>query len=466
VLRFRLQLKKRATMDAKDNGPHTNTDWIELHQKYRLKTRYVSPIVLERGEGLRVWDVEGREYLDFHSGQVCAGIGHSNPEFAEIMSKQLRTFVQSGSIFTVPTEIEVARLLAEIAGPPFAKSVFACSGAEAVECSLRLAKFATGKFEIISVLGAYHGMTGGSFFVSSSPGFRSGAYGAGMPGVVNIALPNEYRCEFGCNGSCTLACARQARKQIEGATSGKPAAFISEFLFSSAGVIVPPKQWVEEMRRICDDFGMLYIADEAQTGLGRTGEWFAFNHFDVKPDIIVVSKTLGGGIPLSAVIVTDAVAKTLESNNASYSSSHSGDPFLAAAGIATIGIMKKHNLLQNIRDMGAYLKAGLQEFVEEFEIVGRASGLGLKLGMEFVEDKKSKQPSQRATREFTIRCRDKGLILGNNPERGNVVRILPGFTITREQVDWALQVMRESLEETTSSLNPSSPQTSRVLKTA
>jgi 2,2-dialkylglycine decarboxylase (pyruvate) len=317
-----------------------------------------------------VWDVEGREYLDFHSGQVCAGIGHANPEFAEILSKQLRKFVQSGSIFTVPGEIEVARLLSEIAGPPFKKSVFACSGAEAVECSLRLAKFATGKFEIISVLGAYHGMTGGSYFVSSSPGFRAGGYGAGMPGVVNIPMPNEYRCEFGCDGSCTLACARQARKQIEAATSGRPAALISEFLFSAAGVIVPPSHWLEEMRRICDEFGMLFIADEAQTGLGRTGEWFAFHHSTVKPDIIVVSKTLGGGIPLSAVIVTDAVARTLESSGVSYTSSHSGDPFLAAAGLATIGIMRSHNMLQNIREMGAYLKAGLEELREGFEMVG------------------------------------------------------------------------------------------------
>ena len=429
-------------MDSMKNGPHTNADWLELHKKYRLKTRYVSPMVLERGEGLRLWDVEGREYLDFHSGQVCAGIGHANPEFADIISTQLRTLVQSGSIFTVPAEIEVAGLLAELAGPPFGKSVFACSGAEAVECSLRIAKFATGKFEIIAVLGAYHGMTGGAYFVSSAPGFRAGAYGAGMPGIINIPMPNEYRCEFSCNGSCTLACARHARKQIEGATSGRPAALISEFLFSAAGVIVPPKQWLEEMRRICDDFGMLWIADEAQTGLGRTGEWFAFHHSAVKPDVIVVSKTLGGGMPLSAVIVSEPVATTLESNGFSYTNSHSGDPLLAAAGIATIGIMRSHDMLQNIREMGAYLKRGLQELSNEFEIVGSVRGLGLKLGMEFVEDKTSKRPSQRATREFTLRCRDKGLILGNNPERGNVVRILPGFTITRDQVDFALRIMK------------------------
>ena len=453
-------------MDGMENGPHSNADWLELHQKYRLKTRYTSPIVLDRGDGLRIWDVEGREYLDFHSGQVCAGIGHANPEFAAILSEQLRKLVQSGSIFTVPEEIEVARLLSEIAGPPFTKSVFACSGAEAVECSLRLAKFATGKFEIISVLGAYHGMTGGAFFVSSSPGFRAGGYGAGMPGVINIPMPNEYRCEFNCGGSCTLACARQARKQIEGASSGKPAALISEFLFSSAGVIVPPKQWLEEMRRMCDELGMLFIADEAQTGLGRTGEWFAFNHSTVKPDIIVVSKTLGGGVPLSAVIVSDAGAQKLESNGCSYSSSHSGDPFLAAAGVATIGIMRSHNMLQNIRDMGARLKAGLQELQDEFEIVGSVRGLGLKLGMEFVEDKRSKRPSQRATHDFTIRCRDKGLILGNNPERGNVVRILPGFTITREQVDWALRVMKDCLVETTASLGLDGASKPRVLTTA
>src|SRR5262249_36653649 len=222
--------------------------------------------------------------------------------------------------------------------------------------------------------------------------------------------------------------------------------------------------WLEEMRRLCDDFGMLWIADEAQTGLGRTGEGFAFNHSTVKPDIIVVSKTLGGGMPLSAVLVSDRGAKALARNGLSYSSSHSGDPLLAAAGIATIGIMRSHDMLDNIRKMGAYLKAGLQELCDEFEIVGSVRGLGLKLGMEFVEDKRSKRPSQRATREFTLRCRDKGLILGNNPERGNVVRILPGFTITSDQVDFALRVMRQCLVETTASLGAGSP--ARVLTNA
>lgn len=440
-------------MDGKEKRPSTNAEWLKLYKKHRLKTRYTSPIVLERGDGLRIWDVEGSEYLDFHSGQVCAGIGHANPEFAEALSKQLRTLVQTGSIFTVPAEIEVARLLAEIAGPPFTKAVFACSGSEAVEAALRMAKFATGKFELITILGSYHGMTAGSYFASSNPGFRTGAYGAGMPGVVQIPMPNEYRCEFNCNGSCTLACARQARKMIEGSTSGRPAALICEFIFSSAGVIVPPNQWLEEMRRICDEFGMLFIADEAQTGLGRTGEWFGFNHSTIKPDIIIVSKTLGGGIPLSAVIVSDAVAETLENNGFSYSSSHSGDPFLAAAGVATINIMQSHNLLQNIREMGAYLLSGLKGLRDRFEIVGSVRGRGLKIGMEFVEDKSSKQPSQRATRDFTIRCRDKGLILGNNPERGNVVRILPGFAITRAQVDQALHIMEEALVETTAFLH-------------
>jgi 2,2-dialkylglycine decarboxylase (pyruvate) len=440
-------------MDQSETRPRTNAEWLELHRKYRLFTRYTSPMVLERGDGLRVWDVEGNEYLDFHSGQVCTGIGHANPELAEALSRQLHTLVQTGSIFTVPAEIEVARLLAEIAGPPFAKSVFACSGSEAVEISLRMAKLATGGFEIVAVLGGYHGLTAGSFFVSSPPGFRAGVYGAGMPGVVQIPMPNEYRCDFACGGSCTLACARQARKMIEGSTSGHPAALITEFLFSAGGVIVPPTRWLQAMRSLCDEFGMLLIADEAQTGLGRTGEWFAFNHSDVKPDIIILSKSLGGGVPLSAVIVTEDVAEKLESRSFYYSSSHSGDPFLAAAGVATIGILRSHNLLQNVREMGAYLLAGLRKLHDRFEIIGSVRGLGLKLGMEIVEDRISKRPSQRASTEFTMRCRDKGLFLGNDPARGTVIRILPAFTITREQVDHALRIMDEALVETVAVLS-------------
>jgi 4-aminobutyrate aminotransferase-like enzyme len=454
--------------ETQSNTPQTNSEWLEWHKRYRLQTRYTSPIVLQRGDGLRLWDVEGNEYLDFHSGQVCAGIGHANPDLAEALSRQLRTLVQTGSIFTVPAEIQVAKMLAEIAGPPFAKSVFACSGAEAVEISLRMAKFATGRFEVVAVLGGYHGLTGGSYFVSSAPGFRAGTYGAGMPGIVHIPLPNEYRCEFGCNGSCTLACARQGRKTIEGATSGRPAALITEFLFSAGGVVVPPPQWLQEMRRICDDLGMLMIADEAQTGLGRTGEWFAFNHAGVTPDLIVVSKTLGGGVPLSAVIVSDPVAQTLENNGFLYTSSHSGDPFLAAAGVATLNIMREQNLLQNVTSMGAYLLAGLEDLRDRFEVVGSVRGLGLKLGMEFVEDKASKRPSPRATREFTLRCREKGLILGNNPEAsGNIVRILPAFTISRQQVDQAIGIMEQALVEmTATAASPAASEPPRVLAQA
>jgi 2,2-dialkylglycine decarboxylase (pyruvate) len=438
--------------------PRTNAEWLDWSKRYRLQTRYTSPIVLERGEGLRLWDVEGNEYLDFHSGQVCAGIGHANPKLAEAVGAQLRQLVQTGSIFTVPGEIQVAMKLAEITPPEFGKSVFACSGAEAVEISMRMAKFATERYEIVSVLGAYHGLTGGSFFVSSSPGFRKGQYGAGMPGVIQIPMPYEYRCEFGCGGSCNLACARFARNQVEGATSGQPAALLTEFLFSSAGVVVPPQQWVEEIRKIADDYGMVLIADEAQTGLGRTGEWFAFQHYGIVPDLVVISKTLGGGMPLSAVIVSHKLAEVLESKHFFYTSSHSGDPVLAAAGMATLDFLVQENLLENIRHMGAYLKSGLEHLEQQFEIVGDVRGRGLKLGMEIVEDKASKRESLQATREFTIRCQSKGLILGNSPEqKKNIIRILPGFVITKEQVDRGVSIMEEALAETTRTLGREVP---------
>jgi 4-aminobutyrate aminotransferase-like enzyme len=270
-----------------------------------------------------------------------------------------------------------------------------------------------------------------------------------MPGVVQIPMPNEYRCDFGCGGACNLACARHARSLIEGATSGQPAALMTEFLFSSAGVIVPPKQWCEAIRNLCDDFGMVLIADEAQTGLGRTGEWFAFEHQSVVPDLIVISKTLGGGVPLSAVVVRDSLATEVERKGFKYTSSHSGDPLLAAAGMATIDILVKHNLLENVRQMGAYLKSGLDHLRDEFEIVGDARGLGLKLGLELVTDKASKRPSARATQELTTRCLAKGLILGNNPVAShNTIRILPGFGITREQVDKGVGILEQALAET------------------
>jgi 2,2-dialkylglycine decarboxylase (pyruvate) len=444
--------------DEGTSQPQTSAEWLDWHKRYRLQTRYTSPLVLERGEGLRLWDVEGNEYLDFHSGQVCAGIGHANPEFADEVGDQLRTLVQTGSIFTVPAEILVAKKLAEITPPQFTKSVFACSGAEAVEISMRLAKFATKRFELVSVLGAYHGLTAGSFFASSAPGFRKGPYGAGFPGITQIPMPYEYRCEFGCGGTCNLACARHARAQIEGGSSGLLAAILTEFLFSSIGVVPPPPQWIEEIRKMADDYGAILIADEAQTGLGRTGEWFAFQHYDVAPDLIVISKTLGGGMPLSAVIVSDKVAQTAEADGFFYTSSHSGDPLLARAGLATLNILEQHNLLENIREQGARLKDGLEQLKKRYEVVGDVRGRGLKLGIELVEDKASKRPSLRATRELTIRAMEKGLILGSSPNASKaVLRVLPGFGITAEQVDQGLQILDEALAETTKAIASDAP---------
>jgi 2,2-dialkylglycine decarboxylase (pyruvate) len=253
-----------------------------------------------------------------------------------------------------------------------------------------------------------------------------------------------------------------ARQQIEGSTSGRPAALLTEFQFSSIGIVVPPPQWIEEMRKIADDYGMVMIADEAQTGLGRTGQWFAFMHYNVAPDLVVSSKTLGGGMPLSTVIVSKKIADIVEDKGFLYTSSHSGDPLLAAAGLATLNIIEKDNLLENIRETGAYLKTGLEHLRQQFEVVGDIRGRGLMLGIELVEDKASKRPSLDATREFTIRCMNRGLILGNTPDsKKAIIRVLPGFSITREQVDQGVAVMEEALAETTRVLkgeaSPSQP---------
>jgi 2,2-dialkylglycine decarboxylase (pyruvate) len=300
-----------------------------------------------------------------------------------------------------------------------------------------MAKFATGRFELVSILGAYHGLTAGSFFASSAPGFRKGQYGAGFPGIVQIPMPYEYRCEFGCGGTCNLNCTKMARMQIEGSTSGQPAALLTEFLFSSIGVVVPPPQWVAEIRKIADDYGMVR-------------KWFGFQHYEnVVPDLVVSSKTLGGGMPLSTVIVSEKMANILEDKGFLYTSSHSGDPVLAAAGLATLNIIEKDNLLENIQSTGAYLKAGLEHLMQEFEVIGDVRGRGLKLGVELVESKESKVPSLTATREFTIRCMQKGLILGNTPDsKKAVIRVLPGFHISREQVDRGVGIMEQALAET------------------
>jgi len=308
-----------------------------------------------------------------------------------------------------------------------------------------MARFHTGRDEVVALVGSYHGMTYGSWSVSGTASAMRKGYGAGMPGVTFLPTPNPYRCLF-CRekGACDLSCLEYSEDLLDKTTSGEPAAIILEPVMSVGGVIVPSIEYMQGIRRICTERGALMILDEAQTGFGRTGKWFACEHFDVVPDILTVSKALGGSIPLSATVVRKPIASEMEANGYFQISSHLGDPFLCGVGLANIGIIEREGLVANAARMGAYFKAGLEDLQVRHEIVGDVRGLGLLLGIEIVKSEETREPAPELLREITSLCLERGLILFGG-RSGSVTRVAPPLVITTDAIDRSLAILEGAI---------------------
>ncbi len=436
--------------------PNGVAGWLALDARYRIKGRYEISQVLVRGEGVRVWDADGKAYIDFESGQVCASTGHCHPAYTRAIAAQAATLVQTGSGYTSPARILLAQKLAAIMPGALERSYFACTGSEATEAALRLAKIYTGRTEIVALMRGYHGMTHGSLAVTGLGGKFRSVPGSGLPGVTYLPTPYAYRSPFrddegGHNeGGADMGCFRHGLEVIDWTTSGAPAAFILEVIMSVGGMIVPSKAYVQAVRRWCDATGALMIVDEAQSGI-------AVEHFDVVPDIITTSKSLGGGIPLAAVTTTSEIADRVTAAGYHQSSSHTDDPFLCAVGLANIEILEAEGLVANAARQGAYLKAALEALRRRHEIVGDVRGIGLMLGIEIVTDKASKTPSAAHATAISQYCRDNGLLLGHRPTgvvSGNIIRILPPLILGRGEADEALAILGAALDHAERSVRP------------
>jgi 4-aminobutyrate aminotransferase-like enzyme len=441
--------------------PDTVAEWLELDRKYRIKGRYDVTQVLVRGAGVRVWDADGKEYIDFESGQVCASTGHCHPAYTKAIVDQAATLVQTGSGYTDPPRILLAQKLAEIMPGKLERSYFACTGSEATEAALRLAKIYTGRTEIVALMRGYHGMTHGSLSVTALGGKFRSVPGGGLPGVTYLPAPYAYRSPFKDDGS-DMACFRQGLEIINWTTTGKPAAIILEVVMSVGGIIVPSRDYVQAIRKWCDQTGALMIVDEAQSGVGRTGRWFAIEHFGVVPDIITTSKSLGGGVPLSGVTTTSEIADKVAELGYHQSSSHTDDPFLCAVGLANIEILEREGLVENAEQQGRYLKSSLEDLKRRHEIVGDVRGLGLMLGIEIVADKVSKAPSVEHATAISQFCRDNGLLLGHRPTgavSGNIIRILPPLILNRQEADDALTILGDAIRQAEKMVRPTSAST-------
>jgi 2,2-dialkylglycine decarboxylase (pyruvate) len=413
------------------------------------------PNLFTSAKGTIVKDSNGREYLDFTSGQMCATIGHNHPAIVEAVHRagEKAFHMFSGMIPEVVAELGQTLALDWLPGD-IKKTIFINTGSEATEVALRMAKMYTDGYEVLALGGSWHGITGGASTVSFASD-RKG-YGVPAPGVFLIPEPNSYRpyIQAATPEEAALANLNLALTMFDMQSSGRGAAIIVEPIISAGGVLVPPKSFMQALRKAADDRGMLLIFDEAQTAFGRIGTRTGSEFFGVVPDIMTMSKTLGGGLPLAAVSTTAKIEEVLHQKHFTFYTSHVSDPLTAEVGLAVLKVIKEENLIARANEMGGYLRRRFEELQQRYEVIGDIRGAGLLLGVELVTDRASRSPAHELGAMTTRKCFENGLSMNirRRPERGSVWRIAPPLTVSTDEIDRAVDILdkalRDSLNET------------------
>ena len=428
-----------------DMGSNTPADFREHLIRYGGD---VYPEIVERAQGCYVWDATGKRILDFTSGQMCATVGHSHPNIVAAIKKSCDTALHLFSGMIPRSVVQLADKLAKIVPRPLRKSLLLSTGSESNEAAIKMAKLYTGGFEVIGLGGSWHGVTGNAGAVSYASD-RKG-YGPAMPGSFVIPEPNAYRCPVKhCRDHCDRTCMQIGFEMYDMQSAGAPAAIIAEPVISAGGVIVPPAGYFDALQVEARKRGMLLIFDEAQTAFGRLGHWFAASHLKVTPDIMTVSKTLGGGMPLAGVITTNEIEDRCHRRGFSFYTSHVSDPLPSTVGLAVVQTIEEEKLLQRSQAMGAYLAERLAELQGRFEEIGDIRGMGLLRGIELVRDRETREPHHELGALTTQRCLELGLSMNirRRPERGSVWRIAPPLTVTTADIDLAMTIFDQALTD-------------------
>lgn len=413
-------------------------------------TRYgpsFEPVIIERAEGTHIYDADGRAILDFTSGQMSAILGHGHPDIAFAVERQMASVAHLFSGMLSRPVVELAERLAALA-PGLDRVQLLTTGGEANEAAIRMAKLVTGGHEIVAFAQSWHGMTGASASATYSAGRRG--YGPVTAGSFAIPAPNAYRPRFtnpdGSNDWKTEL--DDAFELIDRQSTGNLAAFIAEPILSSGGIIELPLGYLAALKSKCAERGMLLILDEAQTGVGRTGQMFAFQRDGVTPDIMTLSKTLGAGLPLAAVMTTAEIEAEAYKRGYLFYTTHVSDPLPAAVGVAVLDVIERDGLVSQAVSRGKRLKEGLVSLMQRFDCVGDVRGRGLLLGLEIVSDRQSRAPAFELGARITDEAMRRGLSMNivKLPSMGGVFRIAPPLTVSEAEIDSGLEIMSEAIE--------------------
>ncbi|MBK8023567.1 MAG: acetyl ornithine aminotransferase family protein [Chloroflexi bacterium] len=407
------------------------------------------PFVMERGLGARVWDVDGNEYVDFAAGIAVNSTGHCHPDVVRAIQEQAAKFVHiAGTDYYYEVQVRLAERLAAIA--PFSEParVFLCnSGAEAVEAAIKMSRWYTDRHNIIAFFGAFHGRTMGALSLTASKVVQRDGFFPLVPGVHHVPYNNPYRCLHGreqaaCESNCICASYIEDvlfKKTVPGESV---AAIILEPIQGEGGYVVPDKRFVQKLREICDHYGILLIVDEVQSGVGRTGKWWAIQHFDVEPDIVCSAKGIASGMPLGAIIAREHV---MSWPPGAHGTTFGGNPISCAAALVTLDLIER-GYMQNAAEQGEYIRDVLEEMRTHHPSLkhGRIDGHGLMIGAELVMDETHTPAKELRNRVERIAIDNGLLILGAGE---STLRFCPALMIERETVEEGLRIFDQSLHQ-------------------
>jgi 4-aminobutyrate aminotransferase-like enzyme len=424
-------------------------DYEALSNEFVLHgIRREKKLIFERAQGSRLWDIYGKPYLDTMSGSAGpAMVGHAHPAVAEAVARQMAKLPSTNILHESVPVIEYCARLAEIAPPGLTKTFICVGGGEAIEAAIKFAIQATGRAEVLSLTGSYHGMSLATMGLTGMPNLRKWLPGAvRWPTFRQIPSADAYRPPLGEGSEACQAAVHALAADLDGASSGQVAALVMEIVQGPNGHVVFPAEYYRGIQQICRERGVLLIVDEIQTGLCRCGETWASDLFDVRPDILVAGKALGGGVPIGVFITRkDLIPNRLELDGW-HMLTFMNQPLSAAAGLAVLDIMVKENLLEKARSLGAQATERFRQLSRRYEVIGDVRGPGLFIGVDFVEDRQTKTPATAACRKAWEFALDRGLITQFGGIGGNVLKFKPPLTTPPADFESMLEIVEDTVK--------------------
>jgi len=405
------------------------------------------PFVMKRGEGATIEDIDGNRYLDFLSSAAVLNTGHAHPRVVKAIKEQVDNFTNYTSAYMYYKNlVELAQELVQITPGKMAKKVsFGLSGSDANDGAIKLARSFTKRQKIIAFLRSYYGSTYGAISLSAISLNMRRNMGPFLPEIYHVPYPDCYRCPFKLKPTnCNLSCLDYFKMMLDTLIPVEEvAAIIVETIQGDAGVIVPPEKYLPALKKICEDNSILFIAEEVQTGFGRTGKWFAIEHWGIEPDVILLGKAIASGMPLSAIVAKKEIMDSWDAP--AHLFTMGGNPVSCAAALATISVIEEEKLVERSKEMGDYIQSRFNELKKEHELIGDVRGKGLLIGVDLVSNRENKQRAEKEAAKVCWSCWEKGLILTFFSK--SVLRIAPPLVITRKEVDYALEIIEKSIKD-------------------